>query len=356
MSVDSEQNKEELIEFFEKEKEKNNSNFLSKTRILALSLVPGVKQITQFRSDLIEYLDGNEVLRLVEFFYGINYKDNPDMLQALGPEYAEQIIDYVMKDTEKDKLEYYINLTLNISNSDFDIKERREITRILKSLSVSDIELAKKYYVYGIYELVGYQDITEQLSLLNGNDNGFLLKSINSLQSNGLIYDSSKGKISNIIYFQNTGLLNQIVRLICKKEEIEPIVYNEKEKEIYDILIINHGMYNNDRGNWLINELNKKSISAKIIDRDEVDKFYYYGKYFLHHMMSENGTRGKIIFELFNGYEKYKESDFSNINRVNSVNMKYGQVKDEDFTREIKDFPKKIANIVESFNKQNSTV
>ncbi|TFU16698.1 hypothetical protein E4V27_09335, partial [Proteus mirabilis] len=75
MSVDSEQNKEELIEFFEKEKEKNNSNFLSKTRILALSLIPGVKQITQFRSDLIEYLDENEVLRLVEFFYGINYPD-----------------------------------------------------------------------------------------------------------------------------------------------------------------------------------------------------------------------------------------------------------------------------------------
>lgn len=353
-----EKNNEKVNIKKEVDKELNNnlSTFSKNMMKNIISLVPYAARGVQVYTDYSKYSNNNEVLRLVMFFYGINFEDNPNMLQALGPEYVEEIIESVMKDTEKDKLEYYINLTLNISNSDFDIKERREITRILKSLSVSDIELAKKYYVYGIYELVGYQDITEQLSLLNGNDNGFLLKSINSLQSNGLIYDSSKGKISNIIYFQNTGLLNQIVRLICKKEEIEPIVYNEKEKEIYDILIINHGIYNNDRGNWLINELNKESISAKIIDRDEVDKFYYYGKYFLHHMMSENGTRGKIIFELFNGYEKYKESDFSNINRVNSVNMKYGQVKDEDFTREIKDFPKKIANIVESFNKQNSTV
>ncbi|MBI6244403.1 hypothetical protein JEP59_06110 [Proteus mirabilis] len=351
MSIENEQNKENLIEYFKKEKEKKNSVFLSKTRTVALSFIPGAKQITQFRSDLIEYLDGNEVLRLVEFFYGINYKDNPDMLQALGPEYVEQIIETVMKDTEKDKLEYYINLTLNIANSDFDTQERRDITRILKSLSVSDIELAKKYYVYGTYELVGYQNIAEQLSLLYGDDDGFLLKSINSLQSNGLIYDSSKGKVSNIIYFQNTGLLNQIVRLICKKEDIEPTAYNVKEKEMYDILIINHGIYNNGRGNWLLNELNKENILAKIIDRNEVDKFNYYGKYFLHHMMSGDGSKEKIIFDLSNGYENYKENDFSNINRVKSVNMKYGRVKDEDFNEEIKSFPKKIASIVESFNK-----
>ncbi|WP_337237534.1 hypothetical protein [Proteus faecis] len=351
MSIENEQNKEKLIEYFKKEKEKKTSVFLSKTRTVALSFIPGVKQITQFRSDLIEYLDENEVLRLVEFFYGINYKDNPDMLQALGPEYVEQIIETVMKDTEKDKLEYYINLTLNIANSDFDTQERRDITRILKSLSVSDIELAKKYYVYGTYELVGYQNIAEQLSLLYGDDDGFLLKSINSLQSNGLIYDSSKGKVSNIIYFQNTGLLNQIVRLICKKEEIEPIVYNLKEKEIYDILIIDHVIYNKGRGDRLINNLQKINISAKFIDSEEVDNFEYHGKYFLNHIVSKTGNEEKIIFELFNGYEKYKEKNFGVINRVSSINMKYGNVKDEYFNREIIKFPATIASIVESFNK-----
>ncbi|MFU2220001.1 hypothetical protein ACM55L_16450, partial [Proteus mirabilis] len=230
-----EKNNEKVNIKKEVDKELNNnlSTFSKNMMKNIISLVPYAARGVQVYTDYSKYSNNNEVLRLVMFFYGINFEDNPNMLQALGPEYVEEIIESVMKDTEKDKLEYYINLTLNISNSDFDTQERRDITRILKSLSVSDIELAKKYYVYGTYELVGYQNIAEQLSLLYGDDDGFLLKSINSLQSNGLIYDSSKGKVSNIIYFQNTGLLNQIVRLICKKEEIEPIVYNEKEKEIY---------------------------------------------------------------------------------------------------------------------------
>ncbi|MBG5948707.1 hypothetical protein I5E72_02915 [Proteus terrae] len=237
MSVDNEQKKKELIEFFEKEKEKNNSNFLSKTRNVALSFMPGVKQVTQFRSDLIEYLDGNEVLRLVEFFYGINYKDNPDMLQALGPEYVEEIIESVMKDTEKDKLEYYINLTLNISNSDFDIKERREITRILKSLSVYDIELSKKYYIYNKFEISGYQNKNDKLIEISSSTDGFVLKSINNLAYNGLLYEATKGRAGQQFY-SITDVMIKFLELIFKSNELLPSAINEIEKEKYDVLIV----------------------------------------------------------------------------------------------------------------------
>lgn len=237
MSADNEQKKKELIEFFKKEKEKKNSNFLSKTRWVGLSFIPGVKQVIQFKSDLIEYLDGNEVLRLVEFFYGINYKDNPNKLQALGPEYAEQIIDYVMKDTENDKLEYYINLTLNISNSDFDIKERREITRILKSLSVYDVQLARKYYIYNKFEISGYQNKNDKLIEISSSTDGFVLKSINNLAYNGLLYEAAKGRAGQQFY-SITDMMIKFLELIFKNNELLPSAINEIEKEKYDVLIV----------------------------------------------------------------------------------------------------------------------
>ncbi|MCL8572048.1 hypothetical protein NAB35_00170 [Proteus mirabilis] len=233
MSADNEQKKKELIEFFEKEKEKYRSNFLSKTCGVMQSFISGVKQVTQFRNDLIEYLDGNEVLRLVEFFYGINYKDNPNMLLALGPEYAEQIIDYVMKDTENDKLEYYINLTLNIANSRFTIKERRDVVNILKSLTVYDIQLAKRYYIYNKYELKGFKNRDEQLISLLPKDNGLSLKSTNNLLSNGLLFNNST---LNIIKYEITDFLEDFILLIHEKESSILIGLDVCEKDRFDVI------------------------------------------------------------------------------------------------------------------------
>ncbi|EOI2314855.1 hypothetical protein ACMF6C_000104 [Proteus mirabilis] len=140
--------------------------------------------------------------------------------------------------------------------------------------------------------------------------------------------------------------------MIFSFEEINSNEYGIQFKEEYDVLIINHNkIYSEERGDRLINELQKINISAKIIDSKEVDNFEYHGKYFLNYIVSKTGNEEKIIFELFNGYEKFKENNFGVINRVSSINMKYGNVKDEHINREIIKFPEAIANIVESFNK-----
>ena len=63
---------------------KNLSSFVINTAKNLASLVPYCDKLIQFGSDLNKYSDNNEMLRILKFFYGINYEDNPNILTGLG--------------------------------------------------------------------------------------------------------------------------------------------------------------------------------------------------------------------------------------------------------------------------------
>lgn len=279
------------------------------------------------------------------FIMGIQEYDEGDI--DLSNESFIALVKRLYLDDESSKTDMYARLAVELAKSNLNPHEKIYYINILSNLTYTDIQLAKKYIAYESNHIIGFKDITEQLLSITKTTSGIELKSINSLLSNGLIYEENE----TVKVYKVSDELIKFTSMIFSFEEINSNEYGIQFKEQYDVLIINHGIYNEGRGDWLINELQKINISAKVIDSKEVDNFEYHGKYFLNHIVSKTGNEEKIIFELFNGYEKYKENNFGVINRVSSINMKYGNVKDEHFNREIIKFPEAIASIVESFNK-----
>lgn len=333
----------------------NESKSIKKTGMVLLKkiiekLIPGGDIATTI-FDLV-----NEGKRAIDkdkfhnFIMGIQEYDEGDI--DISNESFIALVKRLYLDDESSKTDMYARLAVKLAKSNLNPHEKIYYINILSNLTYTDIQLAKKYIAYESNHIIGFKDITEQLLSITKTTSGIELKSINSLLSNGLIYEENK----TVKVYKASDELIEFTSMIFSIEEINSNEYGIQFKEQYDVLIINHGMYNNDRGNWLINELNKENIAAKIIDRNEIDNFEYYGKYFLDYMNIEDGSRGKIKFGLFHGYEKYKENNFSNISHVNSVNMKDSEMEDDDFIREIENFPKKIVNIVELLDKQNSTV
>lgn len=279
------------------------------------------------------------------FIMGIREYDEGDI--DLSNESFIALVKRLYLDDESSKTDMYARLAVKLAKSNLNPHEKIYYINILSNLTYTDIQLVKKYIAYESNHIIGFKDITEQLLSITKTTSGIELKSINSLLSNGLIYEENE----NVKVYKASDELIKFTSMIFSFEEIDLNDYGIQLKKQYDILIINHGIYNEVRGDRLINELKKINISAKIVDSDEVDNFEYHGKYFLNYIVSKTGNEEKIIFELFNGYEKYKENNFGVINRVSSINIKYGNVKDEYFNREIIKFPEAIASIVESFNK-----
>ncbi|HEJ9609040.1 hypothetical protein JEP65_02280 [Proteus mirabilis] len=322
MSVDSEQNKEELIEFFEKEKEKNNSNFLSKTRILALSLIPGVKQLTQFRSDLIEYLDENEVLRLVEFFYGINYQDNPQMLQALGPEYAEMIINFVMKELEKNKINYYTNLILNISNTNYSESDRKNFLYILKNLTNSSIELMKYYYISSKYDLVGYKNNESYEHSIANKGIDFFSMNFSILRNYGLINQPTTFYSGSVVHQS----LIQLSDLIFDKSTLTPDYIGEKEKEFYDVIFVktieNSGVF----PDILVDSLIKKGNTIKVLTENEWEEYKHIAILYISTRESGKTNINKKYIELIIEDKNKLNTNSSDKKYLNSYDIEYDYI------------------------------
>lgn len=255
-----ENNPEQLVEKLREEKKKNFVGFATATAKNIASAFPYVDKVVKLYEDYEEYSNNKEINRLVQFFYGINYQDNPNVLIALGPEYAEQIIDCVMKDTESDKLEYYQNLVVNINSENYSKEQRQAFASILRSLTFQDIELAHKYYIYGEYDLVGYEYRFNQLETIHEPTDGQLLRNTNSLVFNGLIYNPNNRE-SKKGYYKNTDTLNQFVRLIFDENELKAESIGEKEKERFDV-IINSGINVGDCFDFLETELKVKGLAV----------------------------------------------------------------------------------------------
>ncbi|MDM3831299.1 hypothetical protein [Proteus mirabilis] len=280
------------------------------------------------------------------FIMGIQEHDEGDI--DLSNESFIALVKRLYLDDESSKTDMYARLAVELAKSNLNPHEKIYYINILSNITYTDIQLAKKYIAYEFNHIIGFKDIKEQLLSITKTTSGIELKSINSLLSNGLIYEENE----TVKVYKASDELIKFTSMIFSFEEINSNEYGIQFKEEYDVLIINHNkIYSEERGDRLINELQKINISAKIIDSKEVDNFEYHGKYFLNYIVSKTGNEEKIIFELFNGYEKFKENNFGVINRVSSINMKYGNVKDEHINREIIKFPEAIANIVESFNK-----
>ncbi|MBS6208596.1 MAG: hypothetical protein KH812_00735 [Proteus hauseri] len=322
MSIENEQNKEKLIEYFKKEKEKKTSVFLSKTRTVALSFIPGVKQITQFRSDLIEYLDENEVLRLVEFFYGINYKDNPQMLQALGPEYAEMIINCVMKELENNKINYYINLILNISNTNYSESDRKNFLYILKNLTNSSIELIKYYYISSKYDLVGYKNNESYEHSIANKGINFFSMNFSILRNYGLINQPTTFYSGSVVHQS----LIRLSDLIFDKSTLTPDYIYEKEKEFYDVIFIKTIEKKGVFPDVLVDGLIKKGTSIKVLTESEWEEYKYIARLYVSTRESKKTNFNKKYIELLIEDKNKLNTNSSDEKNLNIYDIEYDYI------------------------------
>ncbi|OQP28765.1 hypothetical protein B2H99_02435, partial [Morganella morganii] len=105
------------------------------------------------------------------------------------------IIRQLAKDDEVSKTEFYSKLTISLSRISMDRDERAFYINTLGSLTRYEIEFARQFLIYSSFDLCGYKNREEQMSeLISGND-GMLLKTVNKLIYNGLIFDNkSSGK------------------------------------------------------------------------------------------------------------------------------------------------------------------
>ncbi|HAU5545747.1 TPA: hypothetical protein JD254_12610 [Proteus mirabilis] len=268
------------IELIEKSKKENIINFFSNTTTSILSAIPYVSQVKTILDEYKSYTEEQEALILTKFFLGIGTDSSEkvnNMIESLGPEYAEKIIKNIITDSESRKVKYYGNIVVNIcKNKDMNIIEREEIAIILKNISMADIDLAKKYYLYNSFDIDGFVDRNEQLSSLIDVNDGIQLKSINSLLFNGLVKESTVLEVGG---YEPTKLLNKFINLIHLENEIVPENLNIKEKERVDIIfgierfIFNRGKmmsaYNgkiNDLIFSVCTNLNNYGVTYKIIN------------------------------------------------------------------------------------------
>lgn len=300
---------EQLAEKLREEKKKNLSDFTKKSVKNLISLVPYADKLAQFHEDYENYSNNNEINRLVQFFYGINYQDNPNILIALGPEYAEQIIDCVMKDNEDDKLYYYKNLVLNINNHSLTSENKKDITTIIKQLSVRDIELARKYYIHENFDIKGCLDRKEGASYLSDSEDGFVIKSINSLISNGVIMRVKEGTWMSRDTYKGTSILKILIELIYETDKLKPSIIGKECKNKFDLSI---ALKNIDIKHKLI----IKDIEDRLSENCRLEIIAINDSDYWH--LSNNAKYFLALRKVLSGQELYEIALFDNIDYVKS--------------------------------------
>lgn len=246
----------------------NLSSFVKNTARNLTSLIPYGDKITQLYSDFNKYSDNNEMQRLLRFFYGINHEDNPNMLIALGPEYAEMLMNFVMKDMENDKVDYYANFIINISDKNHSESDRKNYLYILNKMTLSSIKLMRYYYVARMYDLSGYKNRELFEHSISKMGIGFFSMNYSILMNYGLINQPTTFYSGSAV---NETLL-QLSDLIFDKATLVPEYINEKEKCRLDVILIKT-IYNEDYyPDILINLLLSGGVNACVMDAEEFEK------------------------------------------------------------------------------------
>ncbi|HEK2042034.1 hypothetical protein [Proteus mirabilis] len=264
----------------------------------------------------------------------------------------EALINKILAEDNERKSNNYVNLAIGLSKrDDLSEGEKNQYIYMLSDLSIEDLELARKYYIYGNYDLVGYEYQFHQLEMIHEPANGRLLRNTNKLIFNGLIYNPNN-RASQKGYYKNTDTLNQFARLIFDESELEAEYINEVEKERYHILALKNRFIKDEIGEFFISLMSKKGLVVKIIDKKDMDEYLYYGDSFVtgNPLTEIRGSREtkKFILSFFHDYDALKTHKTEN--SKSSVNCEI-EVENEPTTKQINNYLTEFANRIEKIKK-----
>lgn len=185
-----------------------------------LGIIKGLVENTKNLYDVINKQ------KLYDFYMGI-YQLDDEKEKYITNDNLAFVIKKLLQDDDEKKTKYYSKLIVNISTSQYDDVRRKHLILTLSNLSMSSIEMLRKFYVNSKYELEPSGNINYQLNKLSHTKNGVILSSLNLLQNNGLIFkDNSNNSIS--LVYEPTDLLIELAENIFDDLELEPISIDEK--------------------------------------------------------------------------------------------------------------------------------
>lgn len=272
----------------------------------------------------------------------------------------EAIINKILAEDNERKSNNYVSLAIGLSKrDDLSEGEKNQYIYMLSELSIDDLELARKYYIYGEYDLVGYEYRFNQLETINEPSDGRLLRNTNKLIFNGLIYNTND-RASQKGYYKNTDTLNHFVQLIFDDSELRAESIGEAEKERYDILALENRFIRNESGELFTSLMIKKGFTVKIISQKDMNEYIYYGDSFVtggpfNYIKGSKETK-KFMLRFFHDYDALKAHKVSE--STSSVNKEI-EVDREPTKSQINDYLTKFANNIETtkkyYDEQKST-
>ncbi|MEX9850521.1 hypothetical protein [Providencia huaxiensis] len=269
--------------------------------------------------------------KIYNFYMGIEELSEDEIV--LSSDNFAFLIQKLMEDDEVGKAKIYSRLVVNISNSNYEDEDRINFISILSKLSSYELELARKYYIYGNYDLVGYEYRHNQLETLHEPTDGQILRYTNGLVFNGLIYHSND-RASKKGYYINTDTLNQFVRLIFDKSELKAEFINEVKKERYDILAMEDGLLSGSRGIKFISLMEDQNLSVKIINQKDIKNHLYHADNFIVGMNGSITRAGHREFEyrslmLFDDYDLIKNHSIDMSKALAKNNIEFSLLSNE---------------------------
>ncbi|HID7801171.1 TPA: hypothetical protein ACXIBI_000494 [Proteus mirabilis] len=187
------------------------------------------------------------------FIMGIQEHDEGDI--DLSNESFIALVKRLYLDDESSKTDLYARLAVSLAKSNLDDSEKIYYINILSNLTYADIQLARKYYIYGQYEVDSSGYIVEQLSNLSDTQDGVVLKGTQSLITNGLTYESKINRMLPYEYNIPTQSLINFMGYIFDDKDLKPESIGESCNKInpVDIFIFsanktkaNRVSYNNE--------------------------------------------------------------------------------------------------------------
>ncbi|HEJ9411893.1 TPA: hypothetical protein SMM66_000460 [Proteus mirabilis] len=196
--------------------------------------------IATFLDVLNEHSRAIDKDKFYNFVMGIQEYDEGDI--DVSNESFIALVKRLYLDDESSKTDMYAKLAVALAKSNLNPHEKIFYIGVLSNLTYTDIQLARKYYIYNKFEISGYQNKNDKLIEISSSTDGFVLKSINNLAYNGLLYDAAKGKAGQQFYLI-TDVMIKFLELIFKNNELLPSAINEIEKEKYDVLIVKERIF-----------------------------------------------------------------------------------------------------------------
>ena len=301
-------------------------------------------------NDILEAIDGMQSKargeKIYNFIMGI--KECNEELDISEEDFLH-IVRKLAKDDESSKTKLYSKLTISLSlNEIMNIDDRVYYIDILGSLTYHEIEYARKCYIYNKFDISGYKNKNEQMVSITKNKDGLTLKSLNSLLTNGLLYDPKEpgSVMSANPAYKASDKLNVFMPLIFDESDLIPQSIDKSKKQEYTAVIAANNVDVNFFAREFAHILNDCNIRSMAINRCDIDRFsvvYYINVINKGDAVTLVGVSKNINFAKNSNDEDgviYKE-------RVNDFILSVDS-KDNKYYNDLKDIVNKIAVFIKN--------